>query len=167
MSIEERFRPFKSDTPKFSLAGKSLWARVVSVYDGDTLKIVVPLFDSYFKFDCRVYGIDTCEMKSSTSENKNRACLARNRLIELITHGEHKPFLASTKKEITKIFDDNVYLIWVQCLDFDKYGRLLIIPFLKENSDPLADVLIAEKLAYAYEGKTKLSEQQQNEILGE
>jgi endonuclease YncB( thermonuclease family) len=165
MSLQDAFRPFKSDTPKFSLDGKREWARVVSVYDGDTIKIILPLFDSYFKFDCRINGIDTCEMKSSLADNKDRACAARNRLIELITRGQHKPGNKATRKDITYIFDENVYLIWVECLDFDKYGRLLIRAALNENEKSLSDILIAEKLAYAYEGKTKLSEQQQNDLL--
>lgn len=156
------FSEYNSSTPEFSLAGQELHGRVVEIYDGDTLKIVLPVLGHYFKFNARLIGIDTCEIKSKNSANKDLACRARNRLFELVTGS---PACDSNwkKKDVIRYLDEHVCVIKVKCHEFDKYGRVMIDCFTRDRS--ISDILIEEKLAYAYAGDTKLTEEQQIEKL--
>ena len=157
------FSEYNSSTPEFSLAGQELHGRVVEIYDGDTIKIVLPVLGHYFKFSARLLGIDTCEMKSKNTANKDLACRARNRLFELVT-GCSTCDSTWKKKDIVKYLDDNVCVIKVKCHEFDKYGRVMLDYFVNDRS--ISDILIEEKLAYAYTGETKLTEEQQINQLG-
>ena len=47
-------------TKTFSLKNTECYARVVQIYDGDTITAVIPLFDNFYKFSIRLNGIDTC-----------------------------------------------------------------------------------------------------------
>lgn len=152
------FTEFDSTTPEFSLAGKELHGRVVEIYDGDTLKIVLPVFGYYFKFNARLVGIDTCEMKSKNAANRDLAYRARNRLFELVT-GSGACDSTWKKKDILAYLDKNVCVIKVKCHHFDKYGRVMMDCFTQERN--MSDILIAEKLAYPYQGDTKLNEEDQ------
>lgn len=160
--VVQLFQHYGYDTPEFSLLGTKTWARVVYVYDGDSPTIILPLLGQMYRFATRVYGIDTSEMKSKDVANKERAIKAKYRLIELIT-GTTSPLpLTASKKEIKAFFAQSTYLVWVECLEMDKYGRVLIkMKSTPEDSKTFADILIEEKLAYPYFGDTKLSEAQQ------
>ena len=167
----EAFKAYGLKTPAWSLAGQSMWARLVDCYDGDTMTIVVSLPTGYYKFASRVLGIDTAEMKSKVVENKLSAQKARNRMLQLCGVDGIDINRLYTRKEVQTILADKVYMIWVNCSDFEKFGRLLIEPF----SDPVTAanpaatfgaVLVSEKLAYPYYGETKLTETQQAETLG-
>lgn len=164
---KQKFASFGINTPEFSFTGRKLWARVVSVYDGDTMTLVFPVSNCMYKFNARMFGIDTCEMKSKEAANKDLAVKARNRVIELVTK---KP-LAITgnagRKEIVRYLEEDVYLVWIECLEFDKYGRVLVkvFPDSEPSSKTFSDILIEEKLAYPYFGETKLSESGQTNTL--
>ena len=50
--MEEQFKLYDYKTPKFSLNGVKTYGRVVDVIDGDTLAIVIPIFENkYFKLN--------------------------------------------------------------------------------------------------------------------
>ena len=55
--------------------------------------------------------------------------------------------------------------MYVKCHDFDKYGRLLLDLYLDKDEKSISDVLLEEKLAYVYNGKTKLNEDEQLNLL--
>jgi endonuclease YncB( thermonuclease family) len=159
--VKQDLKNYGVETPEFSLLGTKCWARVVSVYDGDSPTVVFRFGDRVYRFPTRIYGIDTSEMKSKDVANKERALKARARLIELITRSSSVP-IDATKKEIQKLLSKDVYLVWIECMELDKYGRTLIS--MKSSPDAeksFADILIEEKLAYSYFGGTKLSEGQQ------
>lgn len=163
-SIRELYRPHDSSTPFFSLNGLTSYARVIDVYDGDTITIVLEVNGFFLKFKCRLNGIDTCEIKSKNTLNRQTALKARDRLFNLIT-GKHIDNNDS-KKEITEYLDRHVYMVWVHCLEFDKYGRVLIECYASEHSDvSFSQILLQEKLAYPYQGTTKLTEEQQLSVL--
>jgi len=153
---KEEFKQYGGNTPELSLNGFKSFGRVVDVYDGDTLKIILPIFNSYFKFTVRLSGIDTCEIKSKNIELKNYALKARNRVFNLITDIELNE--TSTKDDIKKILDSDVYIVWIECLDDDKYGRILANIYKEKETKSFSNILLEEKLAYNYEGKTKLSD---------
>lgn len=143
-----------ANTQKFSLNALHDWARVVHVYDGDTPTLVMNYNNAYYKFTTRLYGIDTMEMTSKDLDIKQKALLARQRLIQMIT-GKLIP-LNATKTDIQRLFTDEVYLVWVECLQMDKYGRILINLKLNEtDTTSINEQLIQEKLAVPYYGGTK------------
>ena len=55
-------------TPKLTLNGYKGQARLVDIIDGDTVYLVIPFLDNYFKFNTRVSGIDTPEKHGKTKE---------------------------------------------------------------------------------------------------
>lgn len=162
-----RYSPFGIDTAEFSFAGRKLWARVVSVYDGDTITIVFPVGETMYRFNARMYGIDTCEMKSKEAANKETALRARNRLIELISGRPLANPTGAVRKDIVRHLAEDTYLVWIECLEFDKYGRVLVK--VRKSDDPdlktFSDILVEEKLAYPYFGETKLTEKEQTTTL--
>lgn len=137
---------FPAAAPVFSLRGTHR-ARVIGVHDGDTIKCVIQLYEDFYTFSVRVYGIDTPEMKPPT---KDIAIKARNRLIELLTN---RQFTNTTdkKRDIDSYFQQNYTEIELECIEMDKYGRVLA------NIGNVADTLVNEGLAHRYYGKTKES----------
>jgi endonuclease YncB( thermonuclease family) len=108
---------------------------------------------SIYKFHIRLYGIDTPEMKSKSEENKERAIKARNRLIELCSNVATN---FTTRKDIQKFFEENIYLTWITCFKMDKYGRTLAnIYKLPNDTMSFSQILINENHGYEYFGKTK------------
>jgi len=147
-------------TPAFTLNGLETDARVVDCYDSDTITLVFPIFGQYFKFSCRIFGIDGCEIRG---ENKAMAQRAKNRLLQLC--GVEGLDLNSVypRTAVRKILADNIYLVDIKCREHDKYGRVLID--ILKNGVLLSNVLLEEKLVYKYEGGTKLTEEEQRQAL--
>ena len=166
-NITKKFKEYNINTPYFTLYNLNLIGRVVNIIDGDSLSIILPIFNNYYKYNIRLNGIDTCEMKSKNEENKKKALTARISILNLISNENYSDTL--TKHEIQEILDKHVILVWVECLNFDKYGRLLAnvyqlnnLSMTKlENSLSLSEYLLQNNLAYEYSGKTKLSEDEQ------
>jgi endonuclease YncB( thermonuclease family) len=160
MSIEE-FRQFGGSTPELSINGLKSYGRLVDIYDGDTVKIVLPVFDSYYKFSIRLNEIDTCEIKSKDKVLQENAIKARDRLFELLTNNKVDAVNAiNGKNDIKKALDAEVYLVWVECDSKDKYGRILANIYKdKGSTKSVSEILIEEKLAYRYGGKTKMTDE--------
>ena len=151
---KEDFRQYGGSTPELSVNGLKSYGRLIDIYDGDTIKVILPTFNSYYKFTIRLNGIDTCEIRSKDKVLQDNALKARDRLFELLTN--HK---INTKNDIKKLLESDVHLVWVECCNKDKYGRILANIFKdKDTTKYVSEILLEEKLAYKYEGKTKLSE---------
>lgn len=163
-AIRTAFQPFGFNTPEWSLQGQQLYGRIVDIYDGDTVTVVIPVQCSYYKYQARLEGIDTCEMKSTDVENKKNAIKARNRLMQLcgIECGLDTPL---TRKDIRALLDKQVVLVFVTCGAFDKYGRLLVSLSKDKGTQSFSQILLNEKLAYAYQGDTKLTEEEQKSVI--
>lgn len=121
--------------PLFNLNGHRTFGKVVDVYDGDTCTIVLKWEGKYRKFKCRCYGYDSPEMKPRLNvENReeiiSKAKLARDRF-----------------KQLTKD------IINIECLNFDKYGRLLVN--LYKNDCYINNIMIKEGHGYVYTGGKK------------
>lgn len=154
----ERFRAYGGSTPTFSLNNLKTQARIVSIYDGDTFHAVIPVLGSFFKFNIRLYGIDTCELKSKLAANKEKALRARNRLVELVTGRAFD----GTKKQLDELLDGEVFTVWLHCLEMDKYGRVLAKAFAsRKDTISFSDILIQEGHAYEYFGDRKKTEEEQ------
>lgn len=130
------------DVPNFvPFTGQKVTGRVAKIYDGDTVTVVLPMADSYYKFRVRIDGIDTPEMK--VLEQKESAIKARNYLAMLIT-GHETPDLTEYE-----------YLIDLECRGTDKYGRLLAKALV--SGVDLGQKMIDAGHANPYDGGTKLS----------
>ena len=127
---------YNNKTPLFSLEGTFVPGKIVDVYDGDTVKIVLELSinSEYFRWNCRLSGINTPEIRTRNLKEKEFVLLVRDKLKERI--------------------EDKILLI--KCGEFDKYGRLLVEIF--ENNGELFSInnwLIENKYAKPYDGGTK------------
>ena len=161
INIMENFND--TNTPVFSFNGINGMSRVVDITDGDTIKAIINFKYSYYKIIVRLNNIDKCETKSKCEENKNLGIEAKKRLYNLITN---KTIDTNDKKQIKQELNNNCYLIYLKCYDFDKYGRVLGDIYYNDTDDTsFSSILIKEKLAYVYGGKTKLTEKEQIEIL--
>ena len=120
---------------EFSLNGRKCEGKVVSVYDGDTVKLVFPLTeqepDRLYKWNCRLINVDTPEIRTRNLREKEFGKAVRDLLREKILN-----------KVIT-----------VHCQDFDKYGRLLVELFTEDKS--VNEWLIENNYAKRYDGGTK------------
>lgn len=110
--------------------------RVIKVYDGDTITIIgyVKNNSKLFKFSVRLNNIDCPEIKSKNSADETEyeiAVKAKNYVQDLILN------------EIVDLKDVNL----------DKYGRLLANVYF--NNQNISDLLLLNKLAVQYSGKTK------------
>lgn len=119
----------------FSFDSYECSAKVVHIYDGDTVHLVLHQQETekLIKIKARLYGIDTPEMR--IPEQKEKAIKAKEKLIELLQKTN--------------------YIIHVKCGEFDKYGRVLVTLYSSVFNKSLNDILIEEGYAYAYFGKTK------------
>lgn len=144
-----------ANTPAFSMQGMHMQGRVVDVYDGDTMTVILnPWGVGYFKFQVRVGGIDTCEMRSKDEVLVAKAKAARAKVFELVTGGAIQ--CPGSKKEIQKALGEHVFLVHLECGPFDKYGRLLAKVLSMEGRD-VAHELLGGGLANPYDGGTKAS----------
>lgn len=148
---------------EFSLDGKDAIAKVVYVYDADTCHIIFNLEGiGLTRMNCRLFGIDTPEMRPSLSkqnreEEKRRAIRARNRLVQFITRRDDIDIDKSYRKEdLNGILKDNRNLVYARFHEFDKYGRLLVELFDENDRETSYNKrLISEDFAYEYYGGTK------------
>jgi len=119
------------DVPMFSLNGYVTEAKIVKVYDGDTVHIVFKFFEKYYKWIGRIAHVDTPELRTKNLEEKKKGYEVRDKLRELIL--------------------DKV--VQVHCHEFDKYGRLLLD--IQIGDVKVDEWLISNGYAKKYEGGTK------------
>lgn len=130
----------KQNTPLFSLEGREFDAKVVYIYDGDTMHVVFKVFGEYHRWNCRITGVDTPELRTKNETEKQFGYKVRDIIRE-------------------KLMDK---LVRVKCGEFDKYGRLLLDVYMPDEhrtegkeTETLSEWLIENKYAYSYDGGTK------------
>ena len=124
-----------SNVPQFSLEGLETEAKIYSVYDGDTVKAIFPLHNKLYKWNCRLTGIDTPELRTRCKIEKQYGYKVRDYLREKILN------------KVVKI----------KCGDFDKYGRLLVEIYCNEDECNVNKWLVDNNYAFSYDGGTKKS----------
>jgi endonuclease YncB( thermonuclease family) len=126
----------------YTLNGKEKWARVVDVYDGDTLNIIFFVGSELQNHKFRLYGIDTPEIKPLKSISN------RDEVID--SAKKSKEYLASL------ILNKVVYIKFRQ---EEKYGRLMgEIYFDNTTTSSNASVnqlMVQNGYAYEYFGGKK------------
>jgi endonuclease YncB( thermonuclease family) len=126
-----------TDAEEFSFNNMRKKAKIISVYDADTVDAILCVRDRPYKFKIRLNGIDTPEIRPLKT--------MPNRDIHVECGIKCREYLKS--KILNKIVE-------VQCSEFDKYGRILgEIIFDNKN---ISEHLISKKYAKKYEGKTKI-----------
>lgn len=125
------------DAPKFSdcVNGTTVDAKVVSVYDGDTIKVIFPLNGVLYKWNCRLTGVDTPELRTRHKLEKEKGYIVRDEL---------------RKKILNKV-------VTLECGDLDKYGRLLVKIICDDGKCRVDEWLINSGYAFYYDGGTKTS----------
>ena len=68
---------------------------------------------------------------------------------------------SAKKKSIKSYLENNVAVVWVKCGELDRYGRPLVDIRKTKDDRTFTEILLEEKLAYEYGGKTKLGEAEQ------
>ena len=131
MEVEDLSKIDCSIVKKFSLDGMTFNARVIGVYDGDTITVIFNFKGELSRWSCRLAGIDTPELKTKNEKEKIAAIKARDFLRECVL--------------------DKV--VKIECGEFDKYGRLLVTVFYEGVNVNLD--LISKGYAIAYNGGTK------------
>lgn len=130
-------------TPKFSLEGITKICKVVDIYDGDTCRVVFNHNGVINKWNVRMQGYDSPEMRPSKSKpNRNeikiKAKQSKEYLKSLIANKDNK-------------------LVYLKCGKFDKYGRLLGEIFIDlEDEQSVNDMMITNGYGYKYDGGTKI-----------
>jgi endonuclease YncB( thermonuclease family) len=150
------------DISLFSLNGKIVLGKVVEMYDGDTCKIVLAINNNLQKFNCRLLGLDTPEMKPP-ADKPNRdieilnAHKCRNKLLQLTTTCNCDINSILKKPDVKSLLKTNKKIIQVKCHEFDKYGRLLVeLLTVDDNANKTVNqILVDEGYAKAYDGGTK------------
>ena len=130
-NMEIDWQTVSDDTKLFSFENEQIQAKVVSVYDGDTVKCVFPSNGKLYKWNCRLTGVDTPELRTRCKVEKKYGYEVRDYLREKILN-----------KVVT-----------LHCGDFDKYGRLLVT--IQCDDCMVNQWLIDNNYAFAYDGGTK------------
>jgi endonuclease YncB( thermonuclease family) len=104
-------------------------AKVVDAYDGDTIKVCFAFAGKFYKFPIRMLGYNCAEMKPPKTDPeydaiKAKAIAARDYLRSLI---------------LGKV-------VFIQCFDYDKYGRILANVYLDHT---LADQVCVNQMMIA------------------
>lgn len=130
-----------NNIPMFSLEGEMKLCKVVDIYDGDTCKVVFILKDKLYRWNVRMNGYDSPEMRVSKS-NPRRDIIKENAVLA-------RDYLSSLVKN---------QLVYIKCGEFDKYGRLLGTLYINKNDDvSVNDIMIKNGYGYTYFGGTKIS----------
>ena len=135
----ETLESFDKKTPKFTLKDTFKMCKIVDVYDGDTVRGVFENNGVYNKWTIRMYGYDSPEMRPSKKlENRDEIKMKAK---------ESRDYLKS------KILNKTVFL---HCLDFDKYGRVLANIYSEEfGENSINDHMVEMNYGYPYFGGTK------------
>lgn len=129
---EERLRNIKREhLVDFSFEGITTVAKVVGVYDGDTLRVAFIYKDEIIMKSCRLLEINAPEIRNKDKIEKQKAIKSRD-------------YLA------TITMNDN-QLIYVKYYEDDKYGRPLVELFLdRELNENINKKMIKEGHAIKY-----------------
>lgn len=123
------------NTLSFSFEGEEFDAKVIDVYDGDTVTLAVNKFASglFFNVKCRLFGIDSAEIRTKNKEEKKFGYEAKQFLSNLVLNKIVK--VKCSKKK-------------------DKYGRAVLGTLFIDNTN-VNQLLVDKGFAYEYFGDKK------------
>jgi micrococcal nuclease len=112
--------------------------KIVRVYDGDTVTIATRIgvdgieIPKLFRFNVRLLGIDTPEMRTKNQTEKALALKSRDALNKYIIHK----------------------MVTLTSVSYDKYGRILA-DIIMEDGTNVSDWMLENGYAVKYDGGTK------------
>lgn len=120
-----------------SLDGEQYTARVVQVYDGDTIRVRFKRGRKHEQHRVRMLGYDSAEItgKNRSDEQKRAAILAREALTAMV-------------------FNDR-QLVKISCGKFDAFGRLLGTIYLLDGTD-VNQYMVDNRYGIVYTGGKKI-----------
>uniref|UniRef100_A0A6C0CKY6 TNase-like domain-containing protein n=1 Tax=viral metagenome TaxID=1070528 RepID=A0A6C0CKY6_9ZZZZ len=148
--VRKKLKDFDNTTPFFSLDGKVKRCKVVDVYDGDTVKVVFYTKGGWYRWNIRMYGYDAPEKR-----------LPKNKYTD-----DQMIYLRSLERDATNYIKELILdkIIYIKCGEFDKYGRLLGLLYLKKKhvkkgyEKSVNKMMVNKGYGYEYFGGTKLDE---------
>ena len=128
-----KLRNYDKTTKFYTLNKFNTWAKIVHVYDGDTVHAVFTHPDSskIYKYKIRLAHIDTPELNSKNPKEVKKA--------------------KEAKRIVEEMIQDKI--VFLELEGEDKYGRLLSNIYIDNIN--LNEFLIEKDYAYRYEGGTK------------
>ena len=120
---------------------KKYKAFISNIYDGDTFDATIEWKKGVFlRFRCRMWGFDAPEIKTKDKVEKENAL--------------------KTKEFLIQNLEKTNMMATIYCLEFDKYGRLLVILYLPSihRHYSINDLIVNEGLGYVYLGGNKQKE---------
>ena len=120
---------------------KYYWARVLSVYDADTLWFMFKHDNTIFKFKLRLMGIDAPEIRGRYS-------------------AEYKAYAVEGRDVLRQELDDVDSLFLVRLDDWDKWGQRVQGDIQLANGDWATAMLIDRRLVAPYSGGTRMTEEE-------
>lgn len=100
------------NTKELNFSGRTIEAKIVKVYDGDTCWAVFHHDGEYYRHKIRLAGIDAPEMRPALSIKDHKRELEKE-----------KERAERAKKELERLILDKI--VTIRCRQDDKYGRIL------------------------------------------
>jgi len=126
-----------ANTEKFNFKDKIFEAKVVKVYDGDTITAVFMVFGEFYKFSIRMDGYDSPEIKSKNPDEEKK---------EL-----EKKWARASRDFLSSMIMNKIVLL--KCEDYDKYGRIL--GRVELDGKDINDIMLTRGYCRAYGGGHK------------
>merc|ERR1711934_1032480 len=127
---------------KLELKNTNHYAKVIDIYDADTITCILFFRDVPTIIKIRLSDIDSPEMKPNSGTENEQI--------------KEKAFAIIAKIALSKMIFDNNNIVYIKTHGSEKYGRTLADIFLNEKSEiSLNQILVDLKLADSYHGKTK------------
>ena len=75
---EELLSKTKANTEYMTFNGDEFTAKIVYIYDGDTMHVVFNALGDYYRWNCRVMGVDTPELRTKNLKEKEMGYKVRD-----------------------------------------------------------------------------------------
>ena len=128
------------DTPP--LKNRFIAAKVINVYDGDTVTVVYLIGKEPFKINIRVKDIDSPEIRTKNKIEKMAGYKCRDYVSSLIS--------------------DKIVMLYIH--NWDKYGGRIVGDIYLNSEETLSERLLNMKLVNLYDGKTKKKKWKKREL---
>jgi endonuclease YncB( thermonuclease family) len=159
MVVKERLsRCNLSNTAEMSLKGRTVTAKVVDVYDGDTFTAITEVLDGHpCVVHVRLRGVDACEMRARDPAEKTAAVCAKRYLVDLLAGTQVETEVADCRKKLRAYFEDesNPCFVTLVGTGNDKYGRA-VCDVMNSGGFDVASQLLSAGMVRAYDGRTQL-----------
>lgn len=142
MTISDLVNAIDADVPITTMKGIKCLGKVVNIHDGDTVKIVVKFDEEMYKFNCRMLGYDSPELKCGDD-----TCWKATNELARLTCDQSIENRSYCRKQWTELYNLNKKLVVVEFFGHDKYGRELVKLFDDKTGLCINDFLL-ETFAY-------------------